>query len=224
MTATLKAMLAVPTRGDIWNETMLMIAHLNPYIYQDGLSVSSNRNKIARDFVHGKYMGENIGKRDVLFMIDDDVLPPHRDWAQVMSQAPFDIVAWPTPMAKLPDLPVILNCFNNTEDGGLVTAELPDGDGYAEVDAVGTGLIMIHRRVLEHPDMKAPFLQELDDDGVIHVGQDIRFCRRAKQAGFTVGVVCGHPCDHVKRLHLNTIPWVYGEATGNVKNKVELKG
>lgn len=215
--APLKAMLAVPTRGDIWHETMLMIAGMSPCVYRDGLSVASNRNKIARDFLQGKHNGKFIGKRDVLFMIDDDVLPMRDDWAQIMSAAPFDICAAPVLMHKLPDVPIIWNCFNGDR---LQTFDLPE-DGYVECDAVGTGLIMIHRRVLEHPDMRAPFLQELDPDGVIHVGQDIQFCRRAKKAGFTVGVAAAATCDHIKRMHLSPIPWVYGDATGVVKNKIE---
>lgn len=216
----LTAMLAVPTRGDIWHETMAMIAHLEPMIYLDRLSVASNRNKIARDFVNGRYEGRDIGKRDLLFMIDDDIIPPHREWAGVMAEAPFDVVAAPCPMAKMPDLPVILNVFNEPPGGGLVTVTFDDQDEYVECDAVGTGLVMIRRHVLEHPEMKAPFLQELDADGTIHVGQDIQFCRRAKKLGFTVGTVANLLCDHFKRLHLNTIPWVYGEAAGHVKNRV----
>jgi hypothetical protein len=207
-------MLAIPTRGYVWHESAKAASSWEPIYYREKLSVANVRNRIVKDFLEDKY-----GHSDVLFMMDDDVVPPHQQWPQVMAAAPFDIVAAPVPIAKLPDLPVVLNVFNQTEDGRLLTAEVPDS-GHIEVDSVGSGLVMIRREVLEHPEMKQPFQQELDEWGTIVVGQDIQFCRRAKKLGFSIGVACELLCDHFVPLHLNTVPWVYGEPTGEVANRV----
>jgi hypothetical protein len=205
----LSAVLAVPTRGFIWHETATQISHLRPTYYREKLSVASVRNKIVHDFLNDKLGG---GGQDLLFMCDDDVIPPHQQWAEVMAAGPFDVVGAPVPMSKLPDLPVILNCFTRNEDGNWITAQHRFSEkGYDEVDAVGTGLIMIRREVLEHPDMVRPFEQTLTDEGTIKVGQDINFCIRAKKAGFTIGISNELICDHFAQVHLNTIPYVYGK-------------
>lgn len=217
MDKPLKGMLAVPTRGDIWHEVIPPIAPYEPIFYREKLSVASVRNRIARDFLSDKY-----GHRELLFMIDDDVIPPSPDWPHLMAAAPYDIVGAPVPMAKMPDIPIVLNAFKWTDDGRWVTINVPE-HGHVEADGVGFGLVMIRRHVLEHPEMKQPFAQTLDEDGVIKTGQDFNFCIRAKKLGFTVGVACEVLCDHVIRLHANTIPFVYGSPTGNVKNKVEEK-
>lgn len=214
-----RALLAVPTRGYVWFETAMQIGHLEPIYYREKLSVANVRNKICHDFLENKH-----GQRDVLYMIDDDVIPPHKKFAERMLSAPFDVVGCPVPMSKMPDLPVVLNCFNKNKDGNWVTAQntLPE-EGNVEVDAVGTGLIMIRKHVLEHPEMVKPFDQLLTDEGTIQVGQDINFCIRAKKLGFTVGVCADLICDHFVNLHLNTIPYVYGTPTGNVTSRIDIE-
>lgn len=204
--APLRALLAVPTRGYIWHETASQIARYEPIFYREKLSVANVRNKIAADFLDNKW-----GEKDLLYMVDDDVIPPHKQFAERMASAPFDIVGAPTPMAKMPHMPVVLNIFNKNDDGNWVTCQnfLPD-DGNMPVDAVGTGLIMVRRHVLEHPEMAMPFNQVLTDEGVIQTGQDINFCIRAKQLGFSIGVCADLICDHFTNVHLNTIPFVYG--------------
>jgi len=204
--AVVKACLAVPTRGYIWHETAMQVGHLNPIFYREKLSVANVRNMIVRDFLENKH-----GEFELLFMCDDDVVPPTREFAQQMSVLPYDVVGCPTPMSKLPDMPIVLNIFNKREDGNWVTAQnlLPE-TGHMAVDAVGTGLIMIRRHVLEHPEMSMPFNQTLDSDGTIQVGQDINFCIRARSLGFTVGVSADLICDHFVGVHLNTVPYVYG--------------
>lgn len=204
--APVRALLAVPTRGYIWHETAMQIGGYDPVYYREKLSVANVRNKICHDFLENKH-----GERELLYMIDDDVIPPHKQFAERMAASPYDIVGCPVPMSKMPDLPVVLNIFNRNDEGRWVTCQnlLPE-DGDMEVDAVGTGLIMIRRHVLEHPEMVMPFNQVLTDEGTIQVGQDINFCIRAKKLGFTVGVCADLICDHFTNVHLNTIPYCYG--------------
>lgn len=204
--APLRALLAVPTRGYIWHETASQIVRYEPVFYREKLSVANVRNLICHDFLEDKW-----GAKDLLYMIDDDVVPPHKQFAERMAQSRFDIVAAPVPMSKMPDLPVVLNIFNKNDDGNWITCQnlLPE-HGDMAVDAVGTGLIMIRRHVLEHPEMVMPFNQVLTEEGTIQTGQDINFCIRAKKLGFTVGVCADLICDHFTNVHLNTIPFCYG--------------
>src|SRR5579872_6625273 len=151
-TTNISAMLAITTRGYVWHETAVAAGPYNPIYYREKLSVSNVRNRIVKDFLGDKY-----GHKELLYMLDDDTIPSHPDWPSIMDACPYDVVGVPTPMAKLPDLPVVLNVFREGEKGNLITQQLPES-GHTEVGVVGTGCILIRRHVLEHPDMKRPFL------------------------------------------------------------------
>jgi hypothetical protein len=66
------------------------------------------------------------------------------------------------------------------------------------VDVVGTGCILIHRRVLEN--IKAPFHIHFDEDGILTMGTDFAFCERAKEAGFDIFTTPKRVCEHFKEL------------------------
>jgi hypothetical protein len=72
--------------------------------------------------------------------------------------------------------------------------------GLMEVDAVGTGCILIARRVLEN--IKGPFVREWNEDGTQRLGTDFAFCKRAKKKGFRVWAHWDYPCAHFKELNL----------------------
>lgn len=199
----LNILLAVPTRGYVWHETAKALEGLNPQYVRNKLSVADCRNRIVRDFL----------KTDagVLFMCDDDVLPPP-GFADVMLNTmvggDYHVVGAPVPVGKFPKHEFFLNAFNVTEDGAIMTAELPV-DTHCQVDAVGSGLVAIKREVLEHPEMKRPFEQELDEDGCILVGQDLVFCKRARELGFRIGTTTNILCDHYISAHANAIQHAY---------------
>lgn len=77
--------------------------------------------------------------------------------------------------------------------------------GLQEVDAVGTGCFLAHRRVFEHTDMKAPFHRIYNEDGTVERGNDIAFCEKAKAAGFKVWAHFDYSCDHYNELPLNEV-------------------
>ena len=194
-----RVLLAVPTRGTVWFETANALAPYGPQYVREKLSVASGRNRIVREFLKTE--------AEILVMCDDDVIPPP-DFVENLVGCPYDVIGAPVPIAKMPAHEVFLNVFQVTETGAIRTIEVPP-TGHVPVDAVGSGLIAIHRRVLEHPDLTHPFEQQLDDDGVILVGQDLRFCQRVKDAGFTVGVCMEAMCDHFISLHANAIAMAY---------------
>ena len=81
--------------------------------------------------------------------------------------------------------------FNKIDDP---TAEL------LSVDIIGTGCILIKRKVLE--SIKAPFITEFDKDGVATYGTDFAFCKKAKRAGFEIYTTPQRICEHVKEVGL----------------------
>ncbi len=206
MTDDRPILLAVPTRGYPWYETAQVLAPWKPNYVREKLSVANARNKICRDFLQTR--------AEILVMCDDDVVPGPDFMTTLLETsdaAPYDIVAAAVPIAKMPAHPVFINAFDVTEDGAIRTTPLPP-TGHKKVDSVGSGLILIHRRVLEHPDMTRPFDQMIDRDGVILVGQDLEFCRRAREAGFRIGVSMDACCDHFVSLHANAVAAAYAQA------------
>ncbi len=60
---------------------------------------------------------------------------------------------------------------------------LPDSTGVEEVEFVGTGMMLIKREVFEA--MKEPFFfYDIENN----VGEDVGFCRKARELGFTIHV------------------------------------
>ena len=184
--------IGVLNQGNIRIELASMVndyTHQNKYrlliTYPDEKPISNNRNKIVQDFLYNS-------DADYLLMIDADIIPPEN----LLNLADFqkDIISpicfiyqknmvAPLVMRMNPEGTYGIMPFNGTE-------------GLVEVDAVGTGCIILSRKVLEHPDLKAPFMNEYDQDGVKKYGLDFAFCRRAKKAGFKIYCHLDYACQH----------------------------
>ena len=66
--------------------------------------------------------------------------------------------------------------------------------------------MMIHRRVFEHPDLKIPFKIGHDEYGRMKMTEDIYFCKRARDAGFTIWADFDKMADHfTDRISLNDL-------------------
>jgi len=158
--------------------------------------ISSNRNRIVQRFL--------ATDCDYLLMIDDDVVPLHNPCQLVFADK--DVIGMPAKVrAKIHSLNWVAYMKN------------PYGDGYApvdfsrvdtdidllEVDAIGTGCILIKRKVLEA--IKAPFHIKFDDNGLCMMGTDFAFCERAKEAGFEIFTTPKLICEHFKEVGLADI-------------------
>ncbi len=73
-----------------------------------------------------------------------------------------------------------------------------------EVTQASASVMLVARRVLEHPDVGpgGPFAYEYDDDGLNIVSDDITFFRKARAAGFKIWVSMDHLCGHVKEMDI----------------------
>jgi len=154
--------------------------------------ISNNRNKIVQDFLSKKEF-------DYLLMIDDDITPPEN----ILNLADFqkDIVSALCFMFQQDTVAPLL--LKEDMDGMYRVADFKGYEGLVKVDAVGTGCIMLSRKVLEA--IKAPFSDVFDADGVRKYGLDLAFCRRAKEKGFDVYCHLDYPCGHKVTMDLTKI-------------------
>lgn len=121
----------------------------------------------------------------------------------------FDIIGYPTPV------------WHNTGDGAPVYFNAMDavyGEGgelagwkqhvpqvgLQQVDAVGSGCILVRREVLERVDFQ-PFHRVWNSDGVATYGGDYSFCERARSLGFKVWADFTRPCMHFNELEITEV-------------------
>lgn len=164
---------------------------------------SNNRCQIAKEFI------DNERRPDWLCMIDEDTVP-NGDFLRFM-ESTYDVLSFVTPCwkpATNPECPVVWNI--HLDEGVKEFVPIKSGMLYElskeyqilDVASAGSGAILIRRQVLEHPDMRAPFVDEFNEYGIRTYGHDLRFCERAKAAGFKVGSVLPHPASHYKTIDL----------------------
>jgi hypothetical protein len=153
--------------------------------------ISSNRNKIVKRFLQTD--------NDYLMMVDDDVVPLFNPAEFVF--ADVDVIGFPAKVRQ-----------GDRQLNWVAYVRRPDRHEYApvdfnkveqdiellSVDAVGTGCILIRRRVLEN--IKAPFHIHFDEDGILTMGTDFAFCERVKEAGFDIFTTPRRVCEHFKEL------------------------
>ncbi len=158
------------------------------------------RNRVARLFIEAER------RYDYLLMLDEDN-PPVRNPLELVEHD-LDIVIFPTPMwiatehaRRMGKIPLAWNIVDDDASGAW-RSHFPRGEDIEEVDAGGTGCILIHRRVLEDERMRPPFTREYDEWGIAQKGSDLLFCRRAKALGYRVYAAMRYPCSHWKSRDL----------------------
>jgi hypothetical protein len=145
--------------------------------------ISSNRNKIVQKFLANK-------EYDYLMMIDSDVVPP----MNILNLVDFqkDIIS---PVCFILNRDKIIPLvMKKTPTGIWSPLNISQNEGLIEVDAVGTGCIILSRKILEA--VKYPFKNEYDADGIKKYGLDFNFCQRAKKLGFKVYCHLDYLCQH----------------------------
>lgn len=157
------------------------------------------RNRIIKEFLDHR-------DDDYLFFIDSDNPPVFEEHNPLdLASHDLDVVGLPTAIwnsriqERLGRNPIVWNCFD-WDDEGQGWIEHRHRPGLQEVDAVGSGAMFIHRRVLQK--VKPAFVRTWDDDGIVATGSDLLFCKRAKEAGFRIWVHYDHICRHFKERDL----------------------
>ena len=163
---------------------------------------SSNRNRIVKNFLDDERHPE------WLCMMDEDTTPLG-NFASVIDFANLDVdvIIFPTPIwqpAISPTEPLLWNIQMGDDHVFTIPLNMPDptkGD-FVEIKRGGSGALFIRRSVLEHPEMRAPFSDEFDEDGCKINGHDLAFCDRAKALGFVIVASLRYPCSHIKDVDL----------------------
>ena len=157
--------------------------------------IASNGNRIVKRFLKTDC--------DFLMMIDDDVIPLFNIAELIFYNK--DIIGAPTRRRKAERLEWVAY-KKNPEGKGYYSIDLDRIDPNADlvkVDAIGTGCILIKRKVLEK--VRPPFVDEFDDDGIRCLGMDLNFCQKAVEAGFEVYVSPKKICEHFRDFGLITL-------------------
>ena len=198
--------IAIPTRGSVdWNVLTRLSdirdAHpgLPPIHYQaSGLTVTDARNRIVHWFL-------TETKAEWLLQVDDDVIPPVD--VLTLAEAGKDIIGCPYFIFRPPILRLPVPCVFSFEKDAYTILSKPFGrQGITECDGIGTGCLMIHRRVFQHPDLQMPFKIGTDRYGRLQLTEDLYFCKRAKEAGFSVWADFDKMADHFTgRISLNDL-------------------
>lgn len=133
---------------------------------------------------------------DFLLTIDHDTIPK-RNPIDLLFLG-LDVVGFACPQWNMTDpaYPIYFVGMDKVEGG---YAEHKNKEGLQEVDAVGSGCLLMSREVLEK--VKEPFLRKWED-GFAVTGLDFFFCEKAKQEGFKVYCHYDYIADHMKELSL----------------------
>lgn len=200
----MKISVFIPTRGYPYCE---VIFRLNsdgiPYTFMHGnVGWSLTMNNAVNAF-----MEEDS---DIFVAVDDDTIPPGgflpRLVAPILEDA-ADIVGAPVVAVPRPGGLVIPNTFQWGVQDGQETYLPYIGQGVEPVDAVGSAVLAVHRRVFQK--VKRPFSEELNKDGSIVRGGDLRFCERAVSQGFRVVANFDLLCEHFRAVHLGALAAAY---------------
>lgn len=175
-------LIAVLNQGEIRPEIAEMLRlierqgkYLISIIYPDKKPISYNRNWICKRFLETDY--------DYLLMMDGDC-PISVNPDKLLDMADYDkdvIGAICFGFINKMIVPFIMKLRDDYRYDVFDTAM---NNGVVEVDAIGSGVMMIARRVLEN--MPHPFRNEYDPEGIKTKGLDFNFCARAKKLGYRV--------------------------------------
>jgi len=164
---------------------------------------------VARNSIVDRFLDSGA---KFLFFLDSDVLPPDNALERLMSHN-LPIVSGlyyrrhierpgkpPHPcMWKIVPPNVEMTCPTcaqkfRTKEGKYQPILNPPRNALVEVDAVGAGCLLIHRRVFEK--LERPYFRWTLGWVEPGVSEDLYFCERARDAGFRIlvdtGVRCGH--------------------------------
>lgn len=175
--------------------------------------IEHSRNRLAHKFL------ETDAKW--LFMIDDDIIPSigrpiwMRHWvygARTLSDLPLQRHVIHRLMGAGKD--IVGAAYFGRQEGGAIMCSDPSlaprarvyEDAVVPVNWIGTGCILIHRRVFDGirakygdtlkinvPDYDYDYFRPFDSSG----GEDVAFCTRAKESGFQPHIDLGLPTFHV---------------------------
>jgi len=146
--------------------------------------ISANRNKIAAEFL-------DDAEAEFLLMMDSDQMPQFNPLDFVEND--LDVLGWPSPTCRI----------NDADPVPWFPRRPVPGAGIIHTEYIAGGCMLIARRVLEA--IKHPFAFRYRENGLLELSEDIDFCIKAREAGFTVWVDLEHHQLHWKIAEMGAI-------------------
>ena len=148
--------------------------------------VTDARNFIVKEFLDNPVFGEC----QYLLMVDSDMSTTPNVLELALYNKP--IIGALTFMVK--EGKIVPIAMRRQGRGYSVISPLP-ANTLVEVDATGTGCLMIQRDAFS--SLKRPYFEYvLDEDGLGQMGNDFYFCMKAKEAGLPIFVHTGYMTAH----------------------------
>ena len=212
-----KLFIAILNQGSIRTELTNVISQLSlddRYMivanYPAEKPIAYNRNLTVRRFLESDC--------DYLLMMDNDC-PPH-SIKRLIELADYDKdIIGGLCFGYLKEM-IVPFCMRKNEEGTYNIADVYEGGGVIECDAIGSGNMMIARRVLENIDF--PFRNEYDKEGMKIKGLDFNFCERAKKKGYRVWCDTSLTCSHWTTVDLSIIWKTLQKQIGTIR-KLQTK-
>ncbi len=208
-----KVFVAIPTGGSMRPELLPYFVNLirnpkyshheiNIAITTQGMTVP-NRGKLVNQFLDSD--------NDWLLFLDADMVPPPNALDMIDNGVEVCSGVYYT---WLKDIlyPLVVEKSERKEDKGMYlpyTKPFPEDTHLIEVDAVGAGILLVHKSVFKK--LKKPyFINLFDDDGQRTKGHDYLFCEKVKKAGYKVYVDTRVFCEHWKTIDLKRLhSWIF---------------
>lgn len=191
--------IVVPHQGWIHNSVVKLLLEMQESIlaktefsFPQYRPVEWARARAVRSFL-------NTGKQFLLFIDADN--PPTKNPLRRLAED-LDVVGFPTPYVD--ERRLFWNVFM-LDPASTRYQNVKPATGLREVDAVGSGCMLIKRDVLRTLDGQ-PFAFEYNEDGTVKKAGDINFCEKVRQRGFTVWADWDTPCRHYKEVDLSERP------------------
>lgn len=197
--------LAIPNMGTIQTDLVLRAiswiygAKIIFFPPQGYSPVSAARNLCVKEFLKQDY--------DYLFFVDADTVPPPNAVKKLLN-AKKDIISGVTCNLKLCEdgllrpAPMVMEYLDPEDpDKGLIP--ILKRKGVEEVDGFGMSCCMIHKSVFK--DWKEPWFTEqfIAEEGKKVIGEDLLFCRKAKEKGIKLYADFSINCDHHKMTKIS---------------------
>lgn len=213
-----KILLSIPTTGRICKHVVQWLIETISYENHNQRchgEIIMPTDRPYEQNLHKIVYGLNVDKHDYDFWISiDDDNPPIANIIDLVF-LDKDMIGCPTPVWHYvpgkAERPIMWNTYDYVPDKDAYK-EHEDKNGLQEMDAVGTGCFVLANRCFTHEALRCgAFARKLDCHGLVHKGNDISFCERLKDAGFSVYAHYGYPCRHFSTIDLLDASSAIGE-------------
>jgi hypothetical protein len=187
-----------------------------PFEFRLDLVLGYKPHDYARNYaIRDVFENEDIKK---VWFIDSDVVPTPKCIKLLTSG--YDITTACVPYLRRVDglLTTINSAYLASADGNWQSIDA-SGDRIMEIDAAGTAMMVIDRKVLTDPNMwlsndhsayigKKPTLKHIlfrhtyEPDGSMATGEDLDFCKRATAHGYRIACDTSVRVGHLKELDM----------------------